>query len=373
MSTDEERSFFATAARGTEGALRDELRELRLPKVRADRGGVHFGGGFAHAMRACLRSRIGLRILWRQAEFQARDPEALYEGTRGIDWSRWLDQDRTLAVYATVKNSTLTHTGFVAQKIKDAVVDQLRERDGERPDVAPGDPDVRIVAHVERNRAQIFVDLAGTPLSKRGYRTQSGEAPLREHLAAAMLRLGGFRPGTPLFDPMCGSGTLPIEAAVWAEGRPAGGLRPFGFERWRCFDDAAQSDWALERQRAVDFAEPIETEIRGSDRDPRALKSARGNAKRAGVDVRFDREDLAGMTVPPKGTLVLTNPPYGVRLERDQEWLDDFRDALARLQGSTVVAITPDRSLPEHVGAKATREHTLYNGDLECRLFTWET
>ena len=160
---------------------------------------------------------------------------------------------------------------------------------------------------------------------------------------------------------------------MWAEGRPAGGLRPFGFERWRCFDDAAQSDWALERQRAVDFAEPIETEIRGSDRDPRALKSARGNAKRAGVDVRFDREDLAGMTVPPKGTLVLTNPPYGVRLERDQEWLDDFRDALARLQGSTVVAITPDRSLPEHVGAKATREHTLYNGDLECRLFTWET
>ncbi len=372
MSTSEERPFFATAAKGTEGALRDELREMRVPQVRADRGGVHFGGDLSHAMRACLRSRIALRVLWRQAEFRAPNPDALYEGTKQIDWSRWLDQTRTLAVHSTLKNSQLTHSGFVAQKIKDAIVDQLRERDGERPDVAPGDPDVRIAAHIERDRAQVFVDLSGTPLSRRGYRTQAGEAPLREHLAAAMLRIGGFRPGTPLFDPMCGSGTIPIEAALWAKGQPAGGLRSFGFERWRSFDDEAKAAWKLEQQRALDFAAPVETLVWGADRDPRALKLARGNAARARVDVRFDRADLASMIPLERGTLVVTNPPYGVRLERDRSWFDDFRSALGRMQGCTVVAISPDRSLPEHVGMKASGEHTLYNGDLQCRLFRWE-
>ncbi len=372
MASSDERPFFATAAKGTEGVLRDELRELRLPRVRADRGGVHFGGELAHAMRACLRSRIALRVLWRQAEFRASDPEALYAGARSVDWSSWLDRDRTLAVQATLKSSSLTHSGFVAQKIKDAIVDQLRERDGARPDVAPSDPDVRIVAHVERNRAEIFLDLAGAPLSRRGYRTETGRAPLREHLAAAMLRLAGFEPGRTLFDPMCGSGTIAIEAALWAEGEPAGGARSFGFERWRSFDDEARAAWELERRRAVEFARPVATSIRGADRDPRALKVARANAKRAGVHVLFDRGTLAEMAPPEPGTLVLTNPPYGVRLEKDRRWLDDFRAALVRMRGCSVVAISPDRSLPEHVGLAAVREHTLYNGDLECRLFTWE-
>ena len=353
--------------------MRDELRELRLPRVRAARGGVHFGGDLGHAMRACLRSRIALRVLWRQAEFSAPDADALYEGARTVDWSRWLDRERTLAVFATVKSSRLTHTGFVAQKIKDAVVDQLRERDGERPDVAPADPDVRIVAHVEKNRAQIFVDLAGAPLSRRGYRTQAGEAPLREHLAAAILRLAGFRPGMPVFDPMCGSGTLPIEAALWAQGTPVGGRRSFGFERWRCFGDDLRAAWRLERERAVEFARPAETAVRGADRDPRVLAAARANAERAGVNVRFERADLAGMTPLEPGTLVVTNPPYGVRLAQEHGWLRDFATALDRMHGCTTAVISADRSLPEHLGRAARREHTLFNGDLECRLFTWET
>lgn len=323
-------------------------------------------------MRACLRSRIALRVLWRQAEFQARSPDALYENALQIDWSRWLDAKRTLSVHATLKSSELTHSGFVAQKIKDAIVDQLRERDGERPNVAPTNPDVRIVVHIDRNRAQLFVDFAGAPLSRRGYRTQAGEAPLRENLAAAMLRLSEFRPGTPLLDPMCGSGTIPIEAAVWAEGLPSGAGRTFSFERWRCFDDAARGVWERERERARDFAEPTPTLVRGSDRDPRALKLARANAKRAGVDVRFDRADLASVAPPEKGSLVVTNPPYGVRLEKDGRWLDDFRGFLGRIHGCRVAAISPDRSLPEHVGVAASGEHALYNGDLQCRLFTWD-
>lgn len=323
-------------------------------------------------MRACLRSRIGLRVLWRQAEFVATNPNALYEGARTVDWSRWLDADKTLSVHATLKNSELTHSGFVAQKIKDGIVDQLRERDGARPDVSPSDADVRIAAHIDRNRVQLFVDLAGAPLSKRGYRRESGAAPLREHLGAAMLRLSGFEPGTPVFDPMCGSGTIPIEAASWAAGRPSGGARSFGFERWRCFDDAARAAWELERQRAVDFAKPVATSVRGADRDPRSLETARANAKRAGVDVRFERGDLASLSSIDAGTLLVTNPPYGVRLEMDRGWFADFRALLSRAAGSTVTAISPDRSLPEHVGVPATGEHTLYNGDLQCRLFRWE-
>ncbi len=366
-----ERPFFATAAKGTEGALRDELRELRLPKVRADRGGVHFGGELAHAMRVCLRSRIALRVLWRIAEFEAPDGDALYEGAKSVDWSRWLDARRTLAVAATVKHGKLRHSGYVAQRVKDAVVDQLRERDGLRPDVERHDPDVRIVARLARDQAQLFVDLAGASLSRRGYRSAGGEAPLKEHLAAAILRLVGYRPGTRLLDPMCGSGTFPIEAALWADGRAVGANRGFAFTRWRCFDSSAEDSWQLERQRARDFAQPVETVIGGSDRDMRAVALARANAARAGVSVPFTQTEIARLDVPSPGTLVVMNPPYGVRLAREQRWISDFGRLLHRLRDSTVVVLTPDLGLPRALGYRADSEHTLFNGDLECRLFGW--
>lgn len=367
----DDRPFFATAAKGTEGALRDELRELRLPRVRADRGGVHFGGEIEHAMRACLRSRIALRVLWRLATFDARDPDSLYDGVRQVNWTRWLDTERTLSVSATVKNGALRHSGYVAQRIKDGVVDQFRDRDGLRPDVDTKDPDVNIVAHIDRDRAQLFVDLAGSALSNRGYRTAAGEAPLRENLAAAVVRLAGFEPGRPFLDPMCGSGTLAIEAAMWAGAVPAGGLRRFGFERWRCFDDAAIAAWKLELQRAKDFARPVETRIAASDSDPRVLEIAAANARRAGVSVTFRREGLGDIAVPEAGTLVLTNPPYGVRLSSDDRWPRDLARLIERAPDCTVVAITPDQGLPRAVGYRADREHTLFNGNLECRLFTW--
>jgi len=363
--------FFATAAKGTEGALREELRELRLPKVRGDRGGVHFGGELGHAMRACLRSRIAMRVLWRVGEFDAVDADQLYEGTREIDWSRWLDERRTLSVSATVKHGAMRHSGFVAQRIKDAIVDRLREHRGSRPDVDRGDPDVHVVAHVARDRVGLFVDLAGRPLSQRGYRTQGGEAPLRETLAAAMLRIGGFRPGAPLIDPMCGSGTLAIEAALWAAGTAPGAGRRFGFERWRCFDDAAAASWRLEKERAIAFADPIATEIRASDRDERALELARANAARAGVRIRFTRAEVGDLEASP-GTIVVTNPPYGVRLASKSDWSLDLARASRHLHQVTLVVITPDRMLPRAMRRRPTYEHTLYNGDLECRLFTWQ-
>lgn len=368
----EDRPFFATAAAGTEGALRDELRELRIAKVRATRGGVHFGGDIGHAMRACLRSRIASRVLLRVADFYAPDGDALYEGTSRVDWSQWIGSELTLAVAATVKNGDLTHSGFVAQRTKDAIVDQLRRREGERPDVERSDPDLRVVVHIDRNDAAVYVDLSGTPLSRRGYRTEAGTAPLRENLAAAMLRLSGYRPGTFLLDPMCGSGTIAIEAAMWSAGIAPGGKRGFGFQRWRNFDDTAKEFWRIECERAERFAEAIPSEIYASDSDGTVLRIAAANTERAGVSIGLGHLDLKELEAPPPGSWVVTNPPYGVRMDGDRKWINYFRRALDTLRDSTVVVITPDRDLPNTLKIKPDREHTLYNGNIECRMYTWE-
>jgi putative N6-adenine-specific DNA methylase len=190
-----------------------------------------------------------------------------------------------------------------------------------------------------------------------------------------MLRLAGYRPGIPFLDPMCGSGTLPIEAAMWAAAVPSGGSRRFGFMRWRCYDETAVASWELEQQRARDFAEPMVSSIRGSDRDVRVLGLARANGARAGVEVDFAVAELRDLDAPLPGTLVVTNPPYGVRMAKTpaqaDRWLQDFRYALDILRECTVAIITPDMRLPRSLDLPASREHTLFNGDLECRLFTW--
>ncbi len=368
----EDRPFFATAAKGTEGALRDELRDMRVAKVRATRGGVYFGGDAGHAMRACLRSRIASRVLCAVGEFPARDADTLYEGVSSVDWSQWIGAERTVGISATVKSGDLTHSGYVAQRAKDAIVDQLRDREGDRPDVERSDPDVRLALHIDNNVARIFLDYSGAPLSRRGYRTDAGTAPLRENLAAAMVRLSGYTPGAFLLDPMCGSGTIAIEAAQWAAGVPAGGKRRFGFERWRNFDDTAKEAWRTECERAERFAEPVESEIFASDRDNAVLAGARANTERAGVSVGYAHLDLKDLDPAPPGSWIITNPPYGVRMERDRDWVKYFRRALDLLRDSTVVVITPDRDLPHMLKIKPDREHTLFNGNIECRTFTWD-
>jgi len=196
--------FFATAAKGTEGALRDELRELRIPGVRADRGGVHFGRTWEDAWLACLHSRIAMRILAEVARFPAPSGESLYQGVRAVDWSAWLSPRHTLAVTANCRSGALTHTGFIAQKTKDAIVDPLRDRFGDRPSVDRKDPDLHVFVHLVRDEAVVYLDLAGESLHRRGYRSEHGEAPLKDTLAAAMLRLCGWDRASPLVDPMCG-------------------------------------------------------------------------------------------------------------------------------------------------------------------------
>ena len=367
-----DRWFFATAAKGTEGALRDELRELRMPKVRAQRGGVGFAGGAEHAMRACLRSRTALRVLEHVASFGAEDADSLYAGTAEVDWQNWIDASATLAVSAREKASRFSHTGFIAQRVKDAIVDRLRRETGRRPDVDRSDPDLHVVARITGDGAELFVDYAGRSLSRRGYRTEAGQAPVRETLAAAILRLSGFRPGTPLADPMCGSGTFAIEAAMWAQGIPAGGMRGFGFQRWRCFDGAARELWRNECERARRFADPVATSIHGSDCDPAMVRIAQANARRAGVTVEFEERALAELQRPPSDTLFVLNPPYGKRLEQAEHAHADLRRFLDRAARYRIAILSSDLWLPRTLGRRASAEHTLYNGDVECRLFRWD-
>jgi 23S rRNA G2445 N2-methylase RlmL len=373
-SAEPERAFFASAAKGCEGVLRDELRELGLLHVKADRGGVHFGGALPDAMRVCFESRIAVRVLWRRARFHASSGEQLYDQVRALDLSDVLDPKQTLSVVATLKNGALTHSGFVAQKTKDALVDAQRERFGARSDVNRDDPDVRVAVHLARDEAQLFLDLSGQPLHRRGYRTEAREAPLKETLAAAILRLAGWDRSSPLVDPMCGSGTIAIEAALWAR-RVAPGLlgRSYGFQRWASFD--ASQRRALEALRetaqAAVRAEADSPAIMALDCDGLAVQLARRLARGAGVLVQIERLDVRDFMGTEPAGMVVTNPPYGVRLSRG----DDFETMLARtfraLRGHAIAVLCHDRRLAEAMRKPPEREHALWNGDLECRLFSW--
>jgi 23S rRNA G2445 N2-methylase RlmL len=367
--------FFASAAKGTEGALRDELREHRFREVRADRGGVHFGGNLEEGMRACFQSRIAMRVLWRRGSFDARDGEQLYEGVRALDLTDVLDPSRSLSVSATVKHGALTHSSFVAQKTKDAIVDTQRERFGKRSDVDRDDADVRVVVHLVRDKADLYLDLAGEALHKRGYRTEAREAPIKETLAAAMLRLAGWDRVRPLIDPLCGSGTIAIEALSWARGIAPGLLgRKYGFQRWLSHD-ASKKDALIEiREYAASrvLPEADAPSVMALDIDGQAVNLARKLAKQAGVAVRCERLDARDFlgTDPPGH--VLTNPPYGIRLERGESFERLLAKSFSELAGHRISAICQDRELLWAMPVKPLQEHALWNGDLECRLFSWQ-
>jgi putative N6-adenine-specific DNA methylase len=368
--------FFATAAKGTEPALRDELRELRLRGVRADRGGVHFEGAMLDAARACLWSRVAVRVLLEVAVFEARDGEALYAGARAVDWTAWMTPRTTVAVRATCRSSQLTHSQFVAQKTKDAVVDALRDRLGERPSVDRDDPDGLLAVHVARDVATVYLDVGGASLHERGWRAKAGAAPLRETLAAAVLRLSGWDRAKPLVDPMCGAGTLAIEAAAWSRRMAPGLARPrFGFERWASHDDAERRAVTAMRAEARAAVLPEGPRVLACDVDPRAVDLARDNARRAGVTLSVERRDVRDLAPLEPPGFVVSNPPYGERLAADAALYDELARALRRMEGHTVALLagTPDipAAMRRAIHRDADRWWLLYNGPIECRLLVY--
>jgi putative N6-adenine-specific DNA methylase len=359
-----EARFFATAAKGTEQLLADELRELGLPGVAADPGGVHFGAAVEDAWRACLWSRIALRIVEPLATFPCQSGQELYDGVRSVDWAPLFAGGRTLAIRAAGQTPDLNNTQFVALRTKDAIVDQLRERHGTRPDVDREDPDVLVFIHLSRGHASVNIDYSGGSLHARGLRAAGAVAPLRETLAAALVRFSGWRGDTPLCDPMCGSGTLLLEAAGWAGRRAPGLERRFGFERWGSFDDAAAQAMSRLREEARAAARPA-PQLFASDTDPAALEQTRSQAARAGFSVQARRLSLREVGPDTAPGALLMNPPYGQRLERSRELERDIGELLERYREQRRALIVP-QGFPVWHGT--SRWLHVFNGALECEF-----
>src|SRR5262245_1643211 len=372
--------LFVTAAAGTAALLAAELAALGIAGAREVQGGVAGESDLAGAYRACLEARLGLRVLWQLARIPAADAGSLYAGIRTIDWSEHLEAEGTLAVDFSGSLPGVTHTQFGAQRVKDAVVDQFREQSGRRPSVDRESPTLRINAHAARGMVTLSIDLSGESLHRRGYRGGQGAAPLKENLAAAILVRAGWpaiaAAGGAFVDPMCGSGTLPIEAALMAADIAPGLLRPrFGFERWKRHDADA---WAAIRAAAEARGQPellTPGRIRGFDREPVAIRDAAANAGRAGLAKRlfFQRAELAKLPAAPAPTgLVAVNPPYGERIGESEELRALYALLGERLRmdyrGWEAAVFTGNPALGRGLGIHARRTHRMMNGPIECRL-----
>lgn len=406
--------FFATCAKGTEGALRKELAAVGLKHLKGERGGVYFEGGLDAGMRACLHSRTGMRVLLELARFPAPDRDGLYQGARAVSWGEWLTPKETFAVEASVSSTTLTHSGFAALVVKDAVVDAIRAEAGDRPNVDPKDPDVLLVLHLARDQATLSLDLAGHPLHRRGYRVAMTKAPLKETLGAAMLILGGVELDTPFVDPMAGSGTLAIEQALRARRIPPGLGRSFGFQRWPGYRGTPQSTWDRIRAEARANVLPrAPAPILARDLNPKAVEAIRVNAQAAGVgaDLVIERGDARDLVQSlPAGT-ICTNPPYGERLGgaadpderprrperrgpgRDRErprrdvpeketdprvaekklagFYRGVAEMLERHAGWTAVILSGNDALQRALPWRPEIDHRLWNGPLEVHLLRY--
>jgi len=370
-------SFFAPCPRGLEAALAAELTALDAKYITPVDGGVGFAGEHELAYRANLESRLASRILWRVGHGRYRNEDELYALTRGIDWPRHFKVERTLRVDVAATRSPLASLEFATLKVKDAVCDRFRDTSAKRPSVEKQRPDIRVHAFLGEREATLYLDTSGEALFKRGYRRDTEMAPLRENLAAGLIALSGWTPGLPLLDPMCGGGTIAIEAAMIAADRAPGLARTFGFQKLAWYDGPT---WQRIRQHAHDRVRPSPDtpSIFASDVDARMVEQARLNLATAGVApfVAVGVADVLERAAPAPQGMLIANPPYGVRLENDAALAALYPrlgDALKqRFAGWTVLLMSGDTRLPKLIGLKPSRRTPLYNGAIECRLYRFE-
>lgn len=371
-------NYFATCARGLEPILARELTDLGANAVSPGRGGVAFDGEPATVYRANLWLRTAVRVLRPVLEVDVRSPDELYDAVRSIDWAEHMTPDHTLAVDCNVRDSAITHSQYAARRVKDAICDQFREKVGRRPSVDTERPGIGINLHIARDHAILSLDSSWDSLHKRGYRPIQTRAPLNEALAAGLLLQLGYDGSTPLFDPMCGSGTFPIEAAWIATNRPPGLTRKwFGFFGWRDFDKGLWSAIRDEARRGVSSALPAS--IGGSDVRADAVEFARGNARAAGVGhlLKFEKLDVSKARTPegPPG-LLICNPPYGERIGEEDELIGLYRslgDVVGQhWPGWRLAVFTSNDRLARKVGLKVKRQTPFFNGSLTCKLWEYQ-
>ena len=367
--------FFAPCPRGLESTLVAELEQLGAAEIAVADGGAAFVGPLDLAYRANLESRIASRILWRVGAADYASERDIYEAAYALDWPRWFRAERTLRVDVAATRSPLKSLEFATLRIKDAVCDRHRAAGGARPSVSKERPDVRVHAYLTAARATFYLDTSGEALFKRGYRREAAEAPLRENLAAGLLRLAGWTPRVAFLDPMCGSGTIAIEAALIALDIAPGLKRTFGFQKLGWYDGPT---WQRIKQAAQRRILPATAAtLHASDSDAAAVARCRGNVAAAGVSavVVVDRADALSRGTPAPSGVIVSNPPYGVRVA-DAEQLAAFYprlgDALKqRFAGWTAYLLSGDARLPKLIGLKASRRTPLWNGALECRLYEY--
>lgn len=361
---------------GFEDMLMDELKKVGAEKLTKGTRIVHFEGTNETMYRANLYSRLALRILKPIKTFPANNEQQLYDEVKKIDWSQFLTENDTLAVDAVTSYSNLTHTLYISLKSKDAIVDQFREKTGVRPNVDLRFPKVRINIHIHQNIASISLDSSGDSLHKRGYRSQQGEAPLNETLAAGMIMLSKWDGKSNFTDIMCGSGTLAIEAAMIARNIAPGIFRnEFGFERWFDFDADL---WKSLIDEAKRFEKPeLDFKITGIDKSHQAIRNSTENAKEAGVlnDIDFHAMPFEDYTPKDSVQTIVTNPPYGGRITDDDLFnlYKNIGDQLKlKYSGSNAWILTANREAAKHIGLHPSAKIQLYNGALECRMLKYE-
>jgi len=367
--------LFAPCPRGLEQALAAELAGIGAGAVQAVAGGVAFEGDTRVVYRANLESRIATRVLLRLFTVAYRSEEDIYRAAYEVDWPRQFDVGRSIRVYLTAQRCPLKSLDFLTLRIKDAVCDRFRADVGSRPNVDTRSPEVRIHAFLDATQFTLYLDTSGEPLFKRGARAAQGEAPLKENLAAGILRLTGWQPGTALLDPMCGGGTFLVEAAQIALDIAPGGARAFGFERLKDFE---ASLWRGLRVEAEARRKPlVPLPIYGSDLYGDTLKHAQANLRAAGLEqaVQLKQANALEISAPAASGVLVTNPPYGERMGEREDmaaFYPKFGDALKqKFAGWSCYILSADMNLPKLIRLQVSRRTPLFNGALECRLFEY--
>ncbi|MEO0800927.1 MAG: THUMP domain-containing protein [Cyanobacteria bacterium J06642_2] len=369
--------YFVTVARGLEKLAAEELERLGARSLQPGFCGIEVEGDREFLYRANLWARLPFRLLVKLAAFPCRDGSELYRGIQTIDWSTYLTPNHTLAVRVTGKTRQLNHSHFTALQVKNAIVDLQRQQFGDRSHVDVEAPDIQVAVHLERDRCTVSLDSSARSLHRRGYRQAMGAAPLKESLAAALVYMTGWTGNTAFLDPLCGSGTLPLEAAAIALNRAPGLYRDrYGFQSWPDYDpelwqDILQDAWA---GRGRELTAPV----MGSDRDPETVQQARANAKNCDLErqVQFSCTELADVEAPADCGVLLCNPPYGRRIDSDRD-LGGFYKLLGnvlkqRFKGWTAFILSGNKELAMSIGLKSSQRTLVYNGSLPCQLMKYE-
>ncbi|MFZ3231917.1 MAG: THUMP domain-containing protein [Pseudobdellovibrio sp.] len=371
--------FFASCPTGMAELVEKELQSFGLKTLEKTNGGVVFESNWAGCYKANLNSRYASRILKPILDFPAYQNEDVYNNILKHDFTKYIKPNQTLAVDAAVKECKILDQRFLAMKVKDAVVDQFREKFGSRPDVENNNPDLRIHIRGYKNQYHVSIDTSGDSLFMRGYRTVTGEAPLKENLAAGLIGLAEWDMKTPIVDLFCGSGTILIEAAMMALNVAPGLERKrFGFMNYSDFDVAVW-DKVVDEAIAAE-KETLDFKLYGYDLDKKVLQSAKQNAKNAGVldFIEFQNLPIA-IACPPEGVtsgLIIANPPYGVRIGDEDNLKDVYRDLgyslKHRFMGWSAWILSGNKELLQEMKLKAARKFFVYNGNIECRFLKYE-